>query len=265
MPESTSSDSQTDRVTILREQIEQGVEELRRSTAGLSLSGVSAGLDIGFGPLLMTAVYTLTHEPWGEPLTTILVANMYAVGFIFVVLGRSELFTEHTTLAVMPVLDNRASLWGLARLWGLVYVGNIVGGVAFTALVVTLFPSLGVASPEAFGTIAHKLVDHDLTWLFVAGILAGWLMGLLAWLITAAQETMSRLLIIWLVTASIGILHLPHSIAGNVEVLFGVFVSPRVSVADYAAFLALATAGNAVGGAVFVGLFKYSHVVRGGG
>ena len=128
-----------------------------------------------------------------------------------------------------------------------------------------MFPSLGVASPEAFGTIAHKLVDHDLTWLFVAGILAGWLMGLLAWLITAAQETVSRLLIIWLVTASIGILHLPHSIAGNVEVLFGVFLSPRVSLMDYAAFLSLATLGNAVGGAVFVGLFKYSHVVRGGG
>ena len=250
---------------VLGSLIETGLHEIRRETSGLLLSSFSAGLDIGFGPLLMAVMLTMSEGSYGDVGTEILLASAYSIGFIFVILGRSELFTEHTTLAVMPVLDNRASLWGLARLWGLVYVGNIVGGVAFTALVVTLFPSLGVASPEAFGTIAHKLVDHDLTWLFVAGILAGWLMGLLAWLITAAQETMSRLLIIWLVTASIGILHLPHSIAGNVEVLFGVFVSPRVSVADYAAFLALATAGNAVGGAVFVGLFKYSHVVRGGG
>ena len=136
--------------------------------------------------------------------------------------------------------------------------------VVFTAFIVTLMPNLGVATPEAFGTIAHKLVDHDLRWLFVAGILAGWLMGLLAWLITAAQETISRRLIIWLVTASIGILP-PHSIAGNIGVVFGVFVSPEVSVLDYVLFLVLATIGNAVRGGVFVDLLKYGHVVRGGG
>ena len=116
-------------------------------------------------------------------------------------------------------------------------------------------------------TMSATLVNSPrfLGWLFVAGILAGWLMGLLAWMITAAQETISRLLIIWLVTASIGILHLPHSIAGNIEVLFGVFVSPEVSVLDYVTFLVLATVGNAVGGGVFVGILKHSHVVRGGG
>jgi len=89
-------------------------------------------------------------------------------------------------------------------------------------------------------------------------------MGLLVWLVTAAQETVSRLLIIWLVTASIGILHLPHSIAGNVEALFGVFVSPQVSVLDYLVFLVMATVGNVVGGSVSVGVLNYGHVVRGG-
>lgn len=62
----------------------------------------------------------------------------------------------------MPVLDGRASLGALARLWGLVWASNIVGGAAFTAFIATLMPNLGVASPEAFVTIAHKLVDHDL-------------------------------------------------------------------------------------------------------
>lgn len=250
---------------VLTSLIETGLHEIRRETTGLLLSGFSAGLDIGFGPLLMAVMLTLTEGGYGDIGTELLLASAYSIGFIFVILGRTELFTEHTTLAVMPILDGRASVRGLARLWGLVYVSNVVGGAVFTAFVVTLMPNLGVASPEAFETIAYKLVNHDPTWLFVAGILAGWLMGLLAWLITAAQETVSRLLVIWLVTASIGILHLPHSIAGNVEVLFGVFVSPRVSVMDYATFLALATIGNAVGGTVFVGLLKYGHVVRGGG
>ncbi|MFC6718018.1 formate/nitrite transporter family protein [Natrialbaceae archaeon GCM10025810] len=255
---------QTPTPEILESLIDSGFHEIHRETTGLLLSGFSAGLDIGFGPLLMAVVLTLSEGGYGDLRTEVLLASAYSVGFVFVVIGRSELFTEHTTVAVMPVLDGRASYRGLARLWGLVYVSNVVGGAMFTLLVVTMFPDLGVASPEAFADIAHKLVDHDLDWLFVAGIFAGWLMGLLAWLVSAAQETTSRVLFVWLVTASIGILHLPHSIAGNVEVLFGVFLSPEVSVLDYAKFLSLATLGNAVGGVVFVGLLKYTHVVRGG-
>jgi formate/nitrite transporter FocA (FNT family) len=161
------------------------------------------------------------------------------------------------------VLDRQASIGQLGRLWGLVYVGNLVGGALFTLLVVLLMPGLGVVSPDAFGTIADKLVSHDLYWLFIAGIFAGWLMGLMAWLVTAAQETISRIFIIWIVAATIGILHLPHSIAGNVEVLFGLFTSSAVSLSDYLAFQLLATIGNAVGGAIFVAVLKYGHVIRG--
>ncbi|WP_083898714.1 formate/nitrite transporter family protein [Natronococcus jeotgali] len=270
-PNEESTDSlldvteQTPTPEILRSLVESGEHEIHRETSGLALSGFSAGLDIGFGPVLMAVMLTLSQGGYGDLGTELLLASTYSVGFIFVILGRSELFTEHTTLAIMPVLAGRATARGLARVWGVVYVSNLIGGVVFTLLVVTLMPNLGVASPEAFGSIAHKLVDHDLEWLFVAGIFAGWLMGLVAWLVTAAQDTLSRIMFVWIVTASIGILHLPHSIAGNVEVLFGLFLSPTVTLADYVAFLALSTIGNAIGGSVFVGLLKYSHVVRGGG
>jgi len=86
-------------------------------------------------------------------------------------------------------------------------------------------------------------------------------MGLLAWLVTAAQDTTARILLVLIVTGTIGLLHLPHSIAGNVEVLFGLLVSPAITLTDYAGFLVLATLGNAFGGAVFVALLKYGHVV----
>lgn len=249
---------------VLDSLIETALHEMNRERSGLLLSGFSAGLDIGFGPLLMAVILTLSTGGYGDLGTEILLASAYAVGFIFVIVARSELFTEHTTLAVVPVLDRQASGRQLARLWILVYVGNVAGGALFTGLAVLLMPGLGVVTPEAFETIALKLVSHDLGWLFVAGIFAGWLMGLLAWLITAAQETTSRLLLIWVVTATIGILHLPHSIAGNVEVLFGLFVSEGITIADYANFLVLATVGNAVGGGIFVASLKYGHVVRGG-
>jgi formate/nitrite transporter FocA (FNT family) len=248
---------------VLDRMIEKGDHELTRENTGLFLSSLSAGLDIGFGPLLMGVMLTLSPGGFGDLATELLLATAYAVGFIFVIMGRSELFTEHTTLAVMPVLAGKASVHQLGRLWGVVYAGNVLGGICFTALAVLLMPGLGVVSPEAFGTISAKLVSHDPHWLFIAGVFAGWLMGLLAWLVTAAQETLSRVFLIWMVTATIGILHLPHSIAGNVEVLFGLFTSPEVTVVNYLMFLALATVGNAFGGAIFVGLLKYGHVIRG--
>jgi len=248
---------------VLRSIIEKGKHELNRDFVGLSMSSFSAGLDIGFGPLLMGVFLTLSASGFGDLTTELLLASAYAVGFILVILGRSELFTEHTTLAVMPVIDGQASFKQLLKLWGIVYVGNIFGGIVFTGLAVLLMPGLGVVSPEAFETIALKLVTHPLHWLLLAGIFAGWLMGLLAWLITAAQETISRVFIIWIITATIGILHLPHSIAGNVEVLFGLFTSTEIGFMDYFLFLTMATIGNALGGAIFVGLLKYGHVTRG--
>lgn len=248
---------------VLEDMIEKGSHEIERERDGLFLSSLSAGLDIGFGPLLMGVILTLSAGSYGDLSTEILLASAYSVGFIFVILGRSELFTEHTTLAVMPLIDGKASLKSLGRLWSIVYVGNILGGLIFTGLAVLLMPGLGVIEPAAFETIAMKLVSHQLHWLFIAGVFAGWLMGLLAWLISSAQNTISRVFFIWMVTATIGILHLPHSIAGNVEVLFGLLTSTSVTLFDYLAFLGLATAGNAVGGATFVGLMKYGHIVRG--
>ncbi|WP_049970061.1 formate/nitrite transporter family protein [Haladaptatus cibarius] len=262
--EDRPTDQQKPRESILASQIDEGLNELERPTNGLFLSALSAGLDIGFGPLLMVVLATLVGSSWGTPLTTLLIANAYAVGFIFVILGRSELFTEHTTLAVLPVLDRKATVKQLGRLWGIVYLGNIVGGAMFAVSMAYLAPAYGIAETSAFVDIAEKLVDHGPFVLLAGGVLAGWMMGLLSWLLSASQETTSRIFAIWLVTMSIGVAHLPHSIAGNVEVLAGTVVSAEITLLHYLRFLALATVGNAIGGTVFVALLKYSHVVRGG-
>src|SRR3954454_13089806 len=145
--------------TILEQEIAAGLTELERRTPALLLSGLSAGLDVSLSLLLMAVMKTLTQ---GQPrvVSEILVAMMYSVGFIFVVLGRSELFTEHTTLAVLPVLDGRASVRQLGRLWGLIYVSNLAGTAIFAAFAVLIAPPLGIVQPFAFGKIAHGIVDH---------------------------------------------------------------------------------------------------------
>ena len=85
-------------------------------------------------------------------------------------------------------------------------------------------------------------------------------MGLLAWLVAAARETISQLFIIWLITAFIGIAHLHHCIVGNVEVLAGLF-SGNFFFGEYLRFLGLATLGNIIGGVFFVAVLKFSHTV----
>jgi len=258
-----STGEQTSSTGILTQELREGLNELERPADGLALSGLSAGLDIGFGPLLMAVLVALAAGEWGEPVLEIALANAYAVGFVFVVIGPSELFTEHTTLAVLPVLDGRASWRSLARLWSIVFATNISGGVVFAALAVAIAPGYGIADAAAFEAVAEPLVAHGPVALFAGAVLAGWLMGLMTWLVAAAQETISRAFFVWLVAATIGIAHLPHCVAGSVEVLFGVF-SGAVAPAGYARFLGLSTAGNLLGGVVFVSLLKYGHVVRGG-
>lgn len=249
---------------ILGGQITIGLEEISRPTSGLLLSALSAGLDIGFGPLLMAVTMTRVGDTLPESVVALLMAAMYSVGFIFVVLGRSELFTEHTTLAVLPVLDGQASLTSLGRLWALVYVGNLVGGVVFSAFAVVVTTRLGIAETAAFAELATRMVDHGLLTIVLSAVLAGWLMGLLTWLISAANDTLSRIFIVSLVSGVIGFAHLPHVIAGSVEVLLGLFATDQITLADYGRFLLGATLGNAVGGSVFVALIKYGHATKGG-
>ena len=88
-------------------------------------------------------------------------------------------------------------------------------------------------------------------------------LGLLSWLLSAAQETIARIVLVWLVTGAIGLLGLHHCIAGTVEVLAGVLVDPSLGAWDYGRFLLWATLGNAIGGVLMVGVVKYSHAVRG--
>ena len=247
---------------ILREEIEAGLLELRRPARGLFLSGLSAGLDIGFGVLLMAAIITMARGRLPDPVVDLLVGNAYALGFVFVILGRSELFTEHTTLAALPVLDRRAGVLRLLRLWGIVYASNVIGAVLFAVFVGLVGPKLGTASSEAFGELAERLVAHGGWVIFASAILAGWMMGLLSWLVTASKETMSKIFVVWLVTGAIGLAGLHHSIVGTVEVAAGLVVGRGTTFAEALLFLLLATLGNAVGGVIFVALIKYGHASR---
>ncbi|HET8712329.1 MAG TPA: formate/nitrite transporter family protein [Gemmatimonadales bacterium] len=245
--------------TILEQLTSDTEDDLQRPTQGMLLSGLAAGLDLGFGPFAVAVAVTLTEGTFSKPVQELLSANLYAVGFIFVTLGKSELFTEQTTSAILPVLARRASIAQLLRLWGLVLLANLVGGAVFALLATRLGPGLGIVTPATFIQLATPLIDKTAGVTLLSAVAAGWLMGLVAWLMSASRETISQIVVVWLTTSLIGLFKLHHSIAGSSEVLMSA-LSGGASAAEYARFLALAVLGNAVGGVFFVGLLKFSAV-----
>jgi formate/nitrite transporter FocA (FNT family) len=248
---------------ILKHTEEAALTQLNRSPVGLMLSAFSAGLDIGFSVLLMAIVLTLFNGVFPDPVVEFLVANMYPIGFIFVVLGRSELFTEHTTLAVLPVLQGLASLKKLLRLWAIVYFSNIAGGLIFALILSYLSNSIHFLQGWSLDRLSTAVITHSWLTKVLTAALAGWLMGLLAWLVAAARETVSQIVIIWIITTCIGVAHLSHCIVGNIEVSAGLF-NGSISFSQYFNFLVPVTLGNIIGGVFFVGILKYSHTALSG-
>ena len=154
------------------------------------------------------------------------------------------------------------ALIGLTILAVEVYNYTQVGATPAGGVMVAIGPAFGIFEVGALGTITKPFVTHSPGALFGGAILAGWLMGLLSWLVIAARDTISRVFFVWLITFVIGFAHLPHSIAGNIEMLAALLGTGTVGPLAYVRFLLIVTIGNAIGGIVFVALLKYGHIVR---
>lgn len=254
------TDKPKDVKQILDEQIEASLHEFNRSNSGLLISSFAGGMEVGFSVLLMGTMFTMFSESISPEMLHIVLSFCYPIGFIFVIIGRSELFTEHTALAVLPVFNGSVSIKSLLTLWGLVYVGNLLGGYLFSFLISQIGMMNGFIYDEAFLHLATELTHHHWYNILLSGMVAGWMMGLLGWLLTSSQETISRIFVIILVTSTIGIAGLHHCIVGSIEVFSGMLVHQAVQLSDYLHFLVWATLGNILGGVVFVALLKYGHI-----
>jgi formate-nitrite transporter family protein len=133
---------------ILEEQIETALREHNRSNQDLFLSAISAGLEVGFSVFLMAVIFSLFNGVIHPSFLQVFIALAYPL-----VIGRSELFTEHTTLAVIPVLNRNATIKSLLVLWGIVYAGNLLGGYIFGYILSVL--------PERLNSIDNGVFSFD--------------------------------------------------------------------------------------------------------
>jgi formate-nitrite transporter family protein len=232
-----------------------GAEELKRPFFNLLFSGVAAGLSMGISALGVALVLAQLGDTAGAEALAYL---LYPLGFLTVILGRQQLFTENTLFPVALVLDERRHLPALGKLWGTVLLANVTGTALFSSLAI-LTPSLSEAAQGELSRLGVEAAGHSVWTIFWSGVIGGWLIAMVAWLVTASTTTTGQLTVIFLLTYAVGIGHFAHSIAGSAELLSAVLAGD-LPPADYPRWLAAAVLGNAVGGVVIVALFAYGQV-----
>jgi formate/nitrite transporter FocA (FNT family) len=244
---------------VLVAAIKEGLEQLNRPALSLVLSSIAAGLILGFTAMAV-GVATVAAEPLHESpmLSRILVSLVYPLGFVICLMSGAELFTEHTATAVYPVLDRKAGVSTLLRLWWIVIVGNLVGAGMSAGLLTLAEPVIGARA--GYIEVGKHLVEPSAFVLVVSAILAGWLMALGAWLILATPAGLSQIVSIFIVTFMIGIGGLHHSIAGSVEMFAALLASSEFTLGQSARFIGLALLGNLIGGSLFVAVLNYAHI-----
>ena len=236
-------------------------KELDRTASGLAWSALAAGLGMGFSMLAEAVLRDgLPDAPWRP-----LVAKIgYSVGFLIVILGSQQLYTENTLEPMVPLLHNRTreQLRKVLRLWGIVFLMNIVGTLAFS-----LFAAKTSAFDEklksAFLAMGLEAIEPPAGTIFLKAIVAGMIIALMVWMLPAAKT--AHVWIVILMTWMIGAASLTHVIAGSVETSYLVWQG-AASVGTYLGHFLLPTLlGNTIGGVVLVALINHAQVAADSG
>jgi formate/nitrite transporter FocA (FNT family) len=233
-----------------------GDEELERPKTSIVYSGVAAGGLISFS-VLGEAIFR-THLPDAE--WRYLVENLgYSLGFLIVIMGQMQLFTENTITTVLPVMARpcREVFGRVARLWGIVLAANVVG-----AFVAAFFFAFTAAIPDELRPAIHELSVHATgmgAWQgFMRAIPAGVLIAAIVWMLPSTRHAAIWLVVIftWLIAAG----DFTHIVAGSVEMAYLLLLGDLgVGTAIFGFFLPV-LAGNVIGGSAIFAALAWGQV-----
>jgi formate/nitrite transporter FocA (FNT family) len=229
--------------------------ELKRSVRSLAFSGLAGGLGMGLtGIGVASARSVLGDSPWAEFVALL----FYPLGFVAVVIGRAQLFTENTLYPIALILTERSHVLKTVRLWAVVFLFNVIGATVFAVLAV----KTGALHPEvarSLVSLGRAAVAGEPAHIFWSGVIGGWIIALMAWIVSGSSWTIGQIVVIWALTVVVGMGQFAHCIASSGEILSAVF-SGLVRPAAYFTWLASATSGNIVGGVLFVTLLNFGQV-----
>jgi formate/nitrite transporter FocA (FNT family) len=190
-----------------------GDEEMARPAVSLWWSGVAAGLSISFSLLAQAILQAhLLDAPW-QPLLT---GFGYCVGFLMVVLGNQQLFTESTITVVLPLLKDFTwvNFWRMGRLWAIVLVANVAGPL-FAAAFCTFVPIMPGELLHGMQAITRDLLNTGWWPMAFRGVSSGFLIAAMVWMIPSAES--AKFAVVTLMTYLIAIGGFTHVVAGSVE------------------------------------------------
>jgi formate/nitrite transporter FocA (FNT family) len=244
------------KAAVLHEAIRlEGEDELKRRNFALAWSSLAAGLSMGFSLMAEGLIHAhLPDTPWRP-----LIASLgYPVGFIIVILGRQQLYTETTLTVVLPLLNHfrMRRLLRVMKYWLIVLSSNLVGTLLF-AWVMAKTKLFSPEVREALITIGLSAAEGDFWSIFLRAFFAGWLIALMTWLLPGAGA--SKLSVIIILTYLVALGKLAHVIAGSTEVLYAV-IDGSLSWGDYGYYMLPTLLGNSIGGVTLVAFLNFAQV-----
>ena len=253
--EAKSLDARSTYEVIRRE----GLHELERSTSALAWSGLAAGLSMGFSFLVEGLLQSHLPDTSWRPL----IAKLgYTIGFVAVILGSQQLFTENTLTPIVPLLSHRTMkrLRNVLRLWGAVLVTNLLGALIFALALSTL----QVTDPEVHSSLAEisqKAMRASAGVTLLHAVYAGWLIALMVWMIPAAKP--QELWVVVIMTYLVGLGGFAHIIAGATEVFYAGFRGLAGWGEVLLGYLLPTLAGNVLGGVTIVAALNHAQATSG--
>jgi formate/nitrite transporter FocA (FNT family) len=230
--------------------------ELKRSTLSLGISGFAGGIFMGLSGLGTALVLGLFGA---SPRTHFIASMFYPIGFIVVIIGRAQLFTENTLYPVALVLSEKRELLNTMRLWCTVLPANVLGALAFSLLAART-SALPVETKNALvhlGTTAAGVSPSTIFW---SAVTAGWIIATAAWLVSGSHSITGSVIILWILTYLVGLGNFAHCIATSGEILSAV-VTHQLAASSYLHWLWIAVAGNVCGGVFMVTLLEYGQAI----
>jgi len=258
---SATAQTELDRPTAdeIYEQVSRNARhELDRAAVGLAISGVAGGMTMGLTAFSTSIVIAILGP---SPAARFIADLLYPIGFIAVILGRAQLFTENTLYPVALMLAERRHGWRTLRLWAIVFPCNVAGAFLFALLAV----KTGALRPEFVAAMTHLGVEAATvatTHVFWSGVIGGWIIALVAWLVSGSHSITGSVMLIWLLTFVVGLGGFAHCIATSGEILAAI-LDHQLAASRYFAWLAPATLGNICGGVLLVTLLEYGQVKGG--
>jgi formate/nitrite transporter FocA (FNT family) len=230
--------------------VDEGRQRLGRSWLQLIATGLLGGLDVGVGVLALLLVEHLTGDP-------VLSALAFAAGFIALTLARSELFTENFLVPVAAVVAKEATGAALARLWVTTLVTNLIAGWLLAALLMLAFPELRDTAVDTAGSYVHLGV----TWhAFALAVVGGMLVTMMTHLQHSTESDGVRLVPAVIIGFTLSIGHINHAVVASIFCFAALIVGAEFGYADWGQMVALAIAGNAVGGLGLVTVLRLMQV-----